>query len=194
MSVHQKWACFSDVPFMNLLNKVHRPPCRCHWGSTNTSWTKHHRTRVPIFVQTLMPGYNRKKMLQDLELLRLKGRKDVHNTHLRHQWASHLLDLKARSWLPSASSLCPPCAKWPLNSNLGWVVFPSSEPGLSCERCPWILQILWIPLWGQHITAGSITTLGTNSLNLKGISVPWVGRDVLHLHRGNDNSRSDPSP
>lgn len=70
---------------MNLLNKAHRPPCHCHWGSTNTGWTKHHRTMVPIFVQTLTPGYNRKKMLQDLELLRLKERKDVHNTRLRRQ-------------------------------------------------------------------------------------------------------------
>lgn len=40
---------------------------------------------VPIFVQTLTPGHNRKKMLQDLELLRLKERKDVHNARLRHQ-------------------------------------------------------------------------------------------------------------
>lgn len=107
-SAHWKWACFSDVSFMNLSNKVHRPPCHSHWGSTTTGWTKHHRTMVPIFVQTLTPGYNRKKMLQDLELLRHTERKDVHNTRLRHQWASHIIDGKSRPWLPSAASLCPP--------------------------------------------------------------------------------------
>jgi len=48
---------------------------------------------IPIFVWILTPGYNKKEVVQDLELLKHKERKDVHNRRLRH---SQLIDGKTR--------------------------------------------------------------------------------------------------